>query len=87
MANEQTEIRSMMRYLTDEKVFEYKADELAQESVKIPESRMKHLQANIGGSDPTMAKLLDFLVENAKKDPGKWVEATTTIVANGQALV
>lgn len=85
MAN--NEFRSMMRYLAAEKVFEYKADESATQSMRVPESKIGDLRAGIGATDPDMARLLDFLVENAKREPGKWVEATNTQVGKDQALV
>lgn len=81
------EFRSMMRYLAADDVFEYKADESSKETARIPSARIDDLRKGVEHENPAMAKLLNFLVENAKKDPGKWVEATTDSVANGQALL
>jgi hypothetical protein len=87
MANETApEFRTMMRYLAKDDAFEYKADETT-ESVKIPAANMVALRNQLATSNAEMAKLLDFLVENAKSDPGKWVEAVTTSVSKDQALV
>lgn len=77
----------MMRYLAAEKVFEYKADETATQSMMVPEAKVGDLRAGLAATDPNMARLLDFLVENARREPGKWVEATNTQVGKDQALV
>lgn len=77
----------MMRYLASEKTFEYKADESAEETARIHETRIEDLCRKVEQENEVMGKLLSFLIENSRKDPGKWVEATTDSVVNGQALL
>jgi hypothetical protein len=81
-------VRSMMRYIANDNVFEYKIDETT-ETIRLPEEKMSLIAASLGSTDEAiaMAKVFNFLFENAKKSPGVWVEASSEKVSSGQALV
>ncbi len=82
--NGKKSLRTMVRYVAADGIFEYKLDENA-DVIPIPEDKV---QAIVDSADGKMKELLELLFENARKDPqGKWVEATNESVKAGQAVV
>jgi hypothetical protein len=75
--------RTMVRYIQAERAFEYKASEDG-EPVKILERDLGKLMR---GLEPMQAKVLGLLVDNARRTPGQWAEASTDDVVPGQVKV
>jgi hypothetical protein len=82
--NGKKSLRTMVRYVAAQGIYEYKLDEDA-DVIPIPEDKV---QAIVDNAEGKMKELLELLFENARKDPqGKWVEATNESVKAGQAVV
>jgi hypothetical protein len=79
------DMRMMMRYLEDSKIFEFKADESQLVAFPMTENQVEEVKASF--TDTKEREIFSFLFENAKKDPGKWAEATSDRNAPGQAKI
>ena len=80
----QGQFTSMMMYVASSHEYHFKMTENAP-LVVIPESRADELLASVPLD--TERDLLKFLLDESRKAPGRWTEASNRPVVKGQALI
>lgn len=78
-----TTSESFLLWDADKKAFEFRMKE-SDPPLPLGEAEM---QAAVDGATGTMKEILVFLVEAAKKTPGKWASASSRPVTPGQGVI
>jgi len=85
------DLELFLRYATADKVFELRIGDTHEVAARFPEDKISDLEKVIAqdktGKGKAEIEIFKFLVDAAKKDPGKWVSASSRKVKKGQAVV